>query len=123
MATKRFFTGFSTRGTSDSRSWVLYDIDLIKQDLLNHFHTRKGERVGRPTFGCSVWDLIGEQMTPDVKDEVREEVKRIVTLDTRVINRGVQVDTSDHGIVVLVDLYYRKYDIIDRFKIDFDARQ
>ncbi len=123
MANQRIFVGYSTRGTSDSRSWVLYDIDLIKQDLLNHFHTRKGERVMRPEFGCAIWDLIGEQLTPSVKDEVREEVERIIGLDTRVTSRGVHVDSSDHAIVVLVDLYYRPYDIVDRFKITFDSRQ
>lgn len=123
MANERIFVGFSTRGTSDSRSWVLYDIDLIKQDLLNHFHTRKGERVMRPLFGCSIWDLIGEQLTPDIKDQVREEVERIVALDSRVSNRGVYVDSNDHTITVLVDLFYREYDIVDRFKITFDSRQ
>ena len=123
MATQRIFVGFSTRAASDSRSWVLYDTDLIKQDLLNHFHTRKGERVMRPTFGCSIWDLIGEQLTPDVKEEVREEVERIIALDSLVQNRGVYVDSSDHSIVVLVDLYYRPYDIVERFKIVFDQRQ
>lgn len=123
MANERIFVGYSTRGTSDSRSWVLYDIDLIKQDLLNHFHTRKGERVMRPEFGCSIWDLIGEQLTPSVKDDVREEVERIIALDTRVTSRGVYVDSSDHTIVVVVDLYYRPYDIVDRFKIVFDSRQ
>jgi phage baseplate assembly protein W len=123
MANERIFVGFSTRGTSDSRSWVLYDIDLIKQDLMNHFHTRKGERVMRPDFGCSIWDQIGEQMTPSVKDEVREEVERIIALDSRVTSRGVYVDSKDHSIIVAVDLYYRPFDIVDRFKIVFDARQ
>ena len=28
-----------------------YDIELIKQDLINHFNIRKGEKIYRPQFG------------------------------------------------------------------------
>lgn len=123
MADERFFTGFSTLGTSKSRSWVLYDLDLIKRDLLNHFHTRLGERVMRPTFGCAIWDYLYEQLTPDVVERVETEVTRIVNLDTRTEARSIKVQTHEHGIVVIVDLYYRPYDMAEQFRIEFDARQ
>ncbi len=123
MANERIFVGFSTQGASDSRSWALYDIDLIKQDLLVHFHTRRGERVMRPNFGCSIWDYIAEQMTNDVLDAIKEEAERIIALDSRVVNRGVYVDSTDHAIIVVIDLYYHKYDIVDRFKLTFESRQ
>lgn len=123
MANERYFVGYSTVGTTDPRSWVLYDLDLIKQDLMNHFQTRMGERVMRPTFGCTIWDQIGEQLTPDVCALIQDEVERIVALDTRLINRGVTVSSTEHTIIVLVDLYYVPYDMVEQFKITFDARQ
>lgn len=123
MANERIFVGYSTQGKSSSRSWALYDIDLIKNDLMMHFHTRMGERRMRPNFGCSIWDLIGEQLTPDVRDQIHDEVSRIIDLDTRVSNRGVNVTSKDNSIVVLVDLFYHHYNIVDSFKIAFDARQ
>lgn len=123
MEKEKIFVGFSTAGNSQNRSWALYDIELIKKDLLNHFHTRKGERVMRPTFGCSIWELINEQMTDGVVEQCKTEVERIVSLDSRVVVRDVYVDTMEHGILVMADLYYRPFDIVDRFRISFESRQ
>lgn len=121
--TKRYFTGFSTIGSSQNRSWVLHDIDLIKRDLLNHFHTRKGERVLRPTYGCSIWEYIHEQLTPDVVERIGDEVERVVNLDSRTEMRNFDVQTYRNGIVILVDLFYRPYDMVSQLRIEFEARQ
>ena len=44
------YKGFSTI-SSASESFALYDLNLIKQDMLNHFHIRLGERLEQPEFG------------------------------------------------------------------------
>ena len=55
--TSQFYKGFST--VDDTTTNVkLYDYELIKQDILNQFNTRKGERLMNPNFGSIVWDLI-----------------------------------------------------------------
>lgn len=123
MADKYYFTGFSTIGTSKSRSWVLRDIELIKTDLMNHFHTRRGERRMRPTFGCIIWDYIFDQMTPEIVAIVENEARRIVEHDTRLEARNIQVQTSDHGIVIVLDLYFRPFDVTEQFRVDFESRQ
>lgn len=123
MTQKRFFVGYSTIGNSKNRSWVLYDLDLIKRDLLNHFMTRMGERPMRPEFGCAIWDMLHEQLTADIVDRIEEEVRRIVNLDSRTEVRNVRTQTYEHGIVVIVDLYYRPYDMVEKFRVEFDARQ
>ncbi len=121
--TDKIFVGFSTIGSTNNRSWALYDIELIKRDLLNHFHTRLGERVMRPTFGCAIWDYLFEQLTPSIVEKVETEVHRIISLDTRVEVVSLTVDSSDHGIICIADLLYHPFDIVDRFRIEFDARQ
>ena len=50
------YKGFST--VAGVKSNQLYDLDIIKQDLINHFYTRKGERVMNPDFGSIIWDLL-----------------------------------------------------------------
>ena len=55
------FRGYSSVGTTFLSS-VRYDLDLAKQDLLNNFNTRKGERVMMPTFGSIVWDMLFEPL-------------------------------------------------------------
>lgn len=117
------FIGYSTIDPSRNRSWVLYDKDLIKRDLLNHFYTKKGERVMRPTFGCSIWEMIYEQLTPDIVEQCRLEVERIVTLDSRIEAKSINVMSSQNGIVIMVDMYYRPFDVVERLRIEFENRQ
>ena len=50
----RTYRGFSTI-SADSESYTLYDLALIKQDILNHFHIRQGERLQNPEFGTIIW--------------------------------------------------------------------
>lgn len=123
MTNERIFVGFSTIGEGRGRRWALHDLELIKRDLLNHFHTRIGERVMRPTYGCSVWDYIGEPLTPSVRDSIRSEVARIIDLDSRLQRRSLKVSSSQHTIIVDISLYYIPFDITETFRIQFDNRQ
>jgi phage baseplate assembly protein W len=122
-STAHYFIGYSTLKPSKTRSWALYDLDLIKRDLLNNFHTRKGERIMRPTFGCDIWDYIGEQMTEDVLDAIKAEVTQIVEADERLACRSVNIYSSQNSISCTVDIFYRPYNIVDQFRVDFEARQ
>jgi len=58
------YKGFSTV-SNDSKSFSLYDFALIKQDLINHFHVRQGERLENPLFGTIIWDYIFEPLTEE----------------------------------------------------------
>ena len=55
---KTLFKGFSTVQGPKTRK--LHDIELAKQDLKNHFHTKRGERVMKPSFGSMIWQLMFE---------------------------------------------------------------
>ena len=49
----RAYKGISTVN-NDSNSFNLYDIALIKQDIINHFHIRVGEKLENPGFGTII---------------------------------------------------------------------
>ncbi len=63
---------------------ALFDLDLVKQDLLNHFHTRLGERVGRPNFGSIIWDLLFDPGDSRTETLVIQDAQRIIGEDPRV---------------------------------------
>ena len=44
VASSRAYRGLSTVDPAN-KSNILYDIALIKQDLMNHFHIRQGEKL------------------------------------------------------------------------------
>ena len=50
------YKGFSSQETKSN--FKLYDIDLVKQDIINHFYIRKGEKLMNPDFGTVIWDLL-----------------------------------------------------------------
>ena len=46
-------TSFKYRGFSSNEiknNFKLYDMELVKRDLLNHFYIRKGEKLENPNF-------------------------------------------------------------------------
>ena len=53
----QIFNGFSTIGR-EFKDPKLYDIELVKQDLLNHFNIRKGEKLENPNFGTNLWNYL-----------------------------------------------------------------
>lgn len=123
MATKTF-VGFSTLAEqSGRRSWALYDIELIKRDLLNHFYTRLGERVMRPDFGCSIWDYVMEPNVEQVRYEIVAECERIVRLDQRLDVRDIRLFQKDHTVMVIMELIYRPFETSEIFQLAFDRRQ
>ena len=66
VVTNRAYKGLSTVNPNNN-SKSLFDIALIKQDILNHFHIRQGEKLMNPTFGTVIWDAIHEPLTEPMK--------------------------------------------------------
>ena len=77
----RFYRGTSTINKENS-SFVLYDLALIKQDLINHFHIRQGEKLENPEFGTIIWDVLFEPLTENLKQAIQTDVTRIVAINT-----------------------------------------
>lgn len=113
------YRGLSTVDPDNKQS-TLYDLALIKQDLLNHFHIRQGEKLENPEFGTIIWDALFEPFTEDLKSAIAENVTTIVNYDPRVQVNSVAVDTYESGIQIQLDLTYLPYNISEKMKLDFD---
>jgi len=113
------YRGFSTVNTS-SEGFVLYDLELIKQDLLNHFHTRRGERLMNPTFGTIIWDMLFEPMTEELKESIVNNVNEIINYDPRLVAQNVIVTTYESGIQIECILKYLPYNIQQSMQLRFD---
>lgn len=115
--------GFSTINADRARSWRLYDSALIQRDLLNHFHTRVGERVMRPTWGCRIWEWLMEPLDDGLRSMIIEEAIRICREDTRVEVFDVIVTEIDHGLSIAISLSYPTTKTPETLSIEFEARQ
>lgn len=116
---QRAYKGLSTVNPNNS-SYALYDIGLIKQDLLNHFHIRQGEKLENPEFGTIIWDVLFEPMTDTLKDAIINNVTDIVNSDPRINVTGIIVDQYESGIQIECELTYLPYNISEQMKFTFD---
>lgn len=112
------YKGFSSKETT--RNYKLYDIDLVKQDLMNHFYIRKGEKLENPEFGTVIWDMLFEQFTEDVKNIIAKDVEDIINYDPRLAVNEVQIDSTDQGIRIEASVTYIPFNINERMTFEFD---
>ena len=112
------YKGFNSNETK--KNYKIYDIDCVKQDIINHFYIRKGEKLEKPEFGTIIWDMLFEQFTEDVKQMIAKDVETIVNYDPRVIVNSVTVDSTDIGIRVEAVLTYVPFNINERMTFNFD---
>jgi phage baseplate assembly protein W len=122
-STTKTFIGFSTVGAERTRNRVLSDIELIKQDLTNHFQTRMGERVMRPDFGCRIWDWLMEPLTESLRQQIVAEAQRVCEADPRVAVIDMQVFELDSGLRVEMTLQVQPFNTVETFSTDFENRE
>ena len=119
MLTDASFIGFSTAGRIKP-PYTLIDFDLVKVDLLNHFNTRKGERVMLPEFGTVIYDLLMDPLDDMTKDLLREDVIRIIKSDPRVEMVDLIMTELEHVILLEVELLYLPNGVTETIAIQFD---
>lgn len=112
------YKGFSSQNQPDN--FKLYDIDLVKQDIINHFYIRKGEKLENPNFGTIIWDMIFEQFTPEVKDLIAQDVQDVINYDPRIVVNQISVDSTEMGIRIQADVTYVPFNVTERMQFDFD---
>ena len=113
------YRGFSTIGSK--KLSTLFDIDLVKQDLLNNFSIRKTERVRQPTYGCNIMDYIFELQTDGNVQKIVDEVIQVIENDNRVVLLDITVTEGDYSVTVDCDLLYIGTRTQFDFKVKFDA--
>lgn len=115
------FRGFSTVDKKRA-PFVLVDRELIKQDLLNEFYTRRGERRMRPTFGSRVWELLMNPMDSSTEAKIREDIEQIVNRDPRVNLLDITINVLEHTVRADVTLEYVKLNDADILRIEFQRQ-
>jgi phage baseplate assembly protein W len=116
-----YYKGFSTTNP-ENRGSKLYDFDLIKQNILNHFNTRKGQRVMNPTFGTIIWDTLMEPLTPQIQNLLTKDIEAICTSDPRVYPTQIQVNEYEQGYLIDIVLVLKNTDQSSALKLVFDQK-
>lgn len=115
----QYYKGFSTVNPTNRLS-KLYDFELIKQDLLNQFNTRKGQRVMSPKFGTIIWDLLMEPLTPQIQDLLTQDITNICNSDPRVYPLQILINEYPQGYLIEITLAMKNTDQSTVLKLSFD---
>ena len=115
----QFYKGFSTADDT-SLTNKIYDFNLIQQDIMNMFQTKKGERVMNPEFGTIIWSLIYEPFTNEVKQLISDDVTRILNYDPRVTPTQINITEAEYGLVIEATLFYKQQDVSQQMNLAFN---
>jgi len=114
------YRGFSTY--QKTKHFRLVDFELVKQDLMNYFNIRKGEKLMNPEFGTIIWDKIFDPLNEDTKTAIMQDIKRIISYDPRIAARNVAVTEYDRGLQIELDLVYVQTNQQDKLVLQFDQQ-
>lgn len=114
------YKGFSSVGWLKNKTFRLNDIELVKQDLLNHIWTMKGERVMMPNFGTSIPVMTFEQNDEISRSIIERDLREVFEYDPRVklLNLMVESLPDNNAIVAIADLLYLEFNVQDRLHIE-----
>ena len=114
------YRGFSSK--ESKKTFKLYDFELCKQDLINHFNIRKGEKLENPDFGTIVWDILFEPFTQAVREQIAKDVEKLINFDKRIRVDNILIDATEYGLRIEAELTYLPLDLKDTLRLDFDRR-
>lgn len=100
------YRGFSTVGRNSI--FRINNLELIKQDLINHFNIRKGEKLMNSNFGTEIWNFLYEPLTEEVKSAIIADVNQVVSYDPRIAVTNVTITEYEQGLMIELFVNYCK---------------
>lgn len=97
------YKSFSTISTSATKSGLLFDMDVIKEDVLSIILTRKGDYPQDVTKGCIIHDyLFNPSVNTDEIAEIKEDMLQQLSSDPRLSNIDIYIQSSEDSILVAI---------------------
>jgi phage baseplate assembly protein W len=112
------YRGFST--LVNKKKYSLTDYALAKQDLINYFNIRKGQKLMQPSFGTIIWDQLFEPLNETTQEIITGDIKRIVSYDPRLQVNQVSVVQQTNGLQIQISLSYIPTNQTETISMMFD---
>ena len=112
------YRGFST--IERFKKFKMTDLELVKQNLFNHFNIRKGEKLMQPGFGSQIWSMMFEPLDEQTKSMIEADVKKVVGYDPRTKVNNVIVTQYEHGVQLDIEMEYLPTNKSDTLRLNFD---
>jgi phage baseplate assembly protein W len=112
------YRGFSTK--TNFKKYNLTDYELAKQDLLNYFSIRKGQKLMQTTFGTIIWDMLFEPLDEATQQIITEDINKIVAYDPRLRVGQVAITEQNSGFLIQLTLSYVPTNQTDTLTLNFN---
>lgn len=122
---RKYYTGFSTQRYEDlGGNFAVYDVECIKQDLLNHIFTENGERVMMPDFGTRIPIMTFEPNDAESMNIIREDLETVFNYDPRVQLEALDIypDPETYRIVAVAKLFFLEFNVTSDLRIEVSSR-
>ncbi len=104
-----------------NRKTQMTDNQLVIRDLLNAFNIKQGDKPGKPSYGTTIWSYIFEQNTADVRAEIEEEVRRVISLDPRINLDALELYAYENSVIIALDVSFNPSGDFAKVAITLDA--
>lgn len=112
------YRGFST--ARSAKNYSLTDYELAKQDLINYFNIRQGQKLMQPKFGTIIWDMLFEPLDEATQQIITEDVTKIISYDPRLRIGQVAVTQQENGFMIQLTLSYVPSNQVETINLGFD---
>lgn len=103
------------------KKFRLVDEQLVVQDLVNAFNIQQGQKVGNPGYGTSIWNYVFAPNTPEVQQNIVDEVRRVISTDPRIIVNVINAYAQENGILIEIELAVTLNNTAQMLSLFFDA--
>lgn len=112
--------GSITQPIIPGKKFKLVDEQLVITDFVNAFNITRGSKVGQPEYGSNIWSYVFEPNSPDVQFNIEAEVRRIASLDPRMIVNSVRSYPEENGVLIEVEMAVVPFNSARTLDIFFD---
>jgi phage baseplate assembly protein W len=102
------------------KKYRLTDENLVLRDFINALSIKQGDKVGQPQYGTTLWTYVFEPNTSDVVQQIEDEVRRVASLDPRIIMNSIGVYSRDNGIMLQMEMAFTPFNNVVQAAILLD---
>jgi len=103
------------------KKYTIVDAPLVVRDFVNALNIRQGEKVGQPQYGTTLWSFVFDPNTADVQFQLEDEIRRVASLDPRMILNSVKAYPQDLGILLEVELAVAPFNQASLLSVFFNS--
>jgi phage baseplate assembly protein W len=117
---RAIYKGFSTQKWLEQKTLRTSNFETVKNDILNHIFTSKGERVMMPEFGTRIPKLAFEPNDEYTRKIIYDDIKEVIDYDPRVNLIALEVVSlkDNNAIIGFADVFYIEFEVRDILRVE-----